>query len=547
MTLLSNGRIHTMDAAGSVVDALVIRDGRVAFAGRRADVNPAAREPVVDLGGRTVLPGLVDGHGHLMLLARARLELDLAAARSEDEIAGMVARAAAGRRPGEWIAGRGWDQTRWPGQAFPSRASLDRAAPGHPVALVRVDGHATWASGAALERAGITRRSTDPAGGLIARDAGGEPTGLLIDLAQDLIRGLVPPPSEERFDAAVEAVIAECLAKGLTGAHEPGLDLAAVGSYTRLIGRGRFPFRVFAALSGKKAWGQYRERGGPESVGDGQLTVGAIKLWLDGALGSRGAALHAPYCDDPKNTGLVLVPPDEVLRLTREAASRGFHVWVHAIGDRANTLVLDVFEQLLGEGGPPPHLRVEHAQILTPADIPRFARLGVVPSMQPTHCTSDMRWAEERLGPERLVGAYAWRSVLDAGSYVAGGSDFPVEDANPFHGLHAAVTRAPRDGDDPGWQPDQRMTREEAVRSFTIWNARSIGREAELGSLEPGKRADLIALSEDVFACPAPRIAAIRPLLTMVGGAVAHADQELAASLPSSVSSSARSTSDTSA
>ena len=547
MTLLTNGRIHTMDAAGSVVDALVIRDGRVAFAGGRADVNPAAGEPVVDLGDRTVLPGLVDGHGHLMLLARARLELDLAAARSEEDIAAMVARAAAGLRPGEWIAGRGWDQTRWPGQAFPSRASLDRAAPGHPVALVRVDGHATWASGAALERAGITRQAINPAGGLIVRDARGEPTGLLIDLAQDLIRGLVPPPSEERFDAAVEAVIAECLAKGLVGAHEPGLDLSAVASYTRLIGRGRFPFRVFAALSGKKAWGQYRERGGPQSVGDGQLTVGAIKLWLDGALGSRGAALHAPYCDDPKNTGLVLVPPDEVLRLTREAAARGFHVWVHAIGDRANTLVLDVFERALATTDRRPHLRIEHAQILTPADIPRFARLGVVPSMQPTHCTSDMRWAGERLGPERLVGAYAWRSVLDAGSYVAGGSDFPVEDANPFHGLHAAVTRAPREGGDPGWQPEQRMTRDEAVRSFTIWNARSIGREAEMGSLEPGKRADLIALSEDVFACPAPRIAAIRPLLTMVGGAVAHADQELAASLPSSASRSVRSTSDTSA
>jgi predicted amidohydrolase YtcJ len=545
--LLTNGRIHTMDAAGSIVDSLVIRDGRVAFAGRRGDVNPAAREPTLDLGGRAVLPGLVDGHGHLMLLARARLELDLTTADSEEEVARMVAAAAAPLRPGEWIGGRGWDQTRWPGQRFPTRASLDRAAPGHPVALVRVDGHATWASGAALARADITRHTTDPAGGRVVKDERGEPTGLLIDLAQDLIRSLVPPPSRERFDEAVEAVIAECLAKGLTGAHEPGLDLAAVASYTRLIGRGRFPFRVFAAVSGKKAWSEYRERGAPESVGDGHLTVGAVKLWLDGALGSRGAALHAPYCDDPANTGLVLVPPDEVERLAREAAARGFHVWVHAIGDRANTLVLDVFEKVRA-GGPQSPLRVEHAQILAPVDIPRFARLGVVPSMQPTHCTSDMRWAGERLGPERLAGAYAWRSVLDSGAYIAGGSDFPVEDANPFHGLHAAVTRRPRAGEDPRWQPAQRMTREEAVRSFTIWNARSIGLEADQGSLEVGKRADLIALSDDVFTCREEQIAGLAPVLTMVGGVVVHRDdQDLGASRSASRASSAGSTSDTSA
>ena len=518
--LLTSGRIHTMDAAGSIVDSLVIRDGRVAFAGRRGDINPGPNETTLDLGGRTVLPGLVDGHGHLMLLARARLELNLASAGSEEEIAGMVGAAAARLRPGEWIAGRGWDQTRWPGQRFPTRASLDRAAPGHPVALVRVDGHATWASGAALARGDITRHTTDPQGGRVEKDERGEPTGLLIDLAQDLIRSLVPPPSNERFDEAVEAVIAECLAKGLTGVHEPGLDLAAVASYTRLIGRGRFPFRVFAALSGKTAWGRYRERGAPESIGDGRLTVGAVKLWLDGALGSRGAALHAPYCDDPANTGLVLVPPEDVERLTREATGRGFHVWVHAIGDRANTLVLDIFEKVLAAGGPQPRLRVEHAQILAPADIPRFARFGVVPSMQPTHCTSDMRWAGDRLGPERLEGAYAWRSVLDSGAYIAGGSDFPVEDANPFHGIHAAVTRRPRDGDDPGWQPSQRMTREEAVRSFTIWNARSIGRETDQGSLEPGRRADLIALSNDVFTCAEEKIAGITPTLTMVDGEI---------------------------
>lgn len=518
--LLTNGRIHAMDAAGSIVDSLVIRHGRVAFAGRRGDISPDPGETTVDLGGRTVLPGLVDGHGHLMLLAKARLELNLASAASEEAIAAMVGAAAACLRPGEWTTGRGWDESRWRGQRVPTRASLDRAAPGYPVALVRVDGHATWASSAALARAGITRHTVDPPGGRVEKAPNGEPTGLLIDLAQDLVRALVPPPAEARFDQAVEAAIAECLAKGLTGVHEPGLDLAAVASYTRLIGRGRFPLRVFAALSGRKAWSEYRERGAPDSIGDGRLTVGAVKLWLDGALGSRGAALHAPYCDDPGNTGLVLVPPEEVERITREATDRGFQVWAHAIGDRANALALDVFEKVLAAGGPRPRLRVEHAQILAQADIPRFARLGIVPSMQPTHCTSDMRWAQDRLGPERLAGAYAWRSVLDSGSYIAGGSDFPVEDANPFHGIHAAVTRRPREGSDPRWQPEQRMTRDEAVRSFTCWNARSIGREADHGSLELGRRADLIGLSDDVFTCTEARIADIKPTWTMIDGEV---------------------------
>jgi predicted amidohydrolase YtcJ len=259
-------------------------------------------------------------------------------------------------------------------------------------------------------------------------------------------------------------------------------------------------------------------------MGDGRVVVGAIKLWLDGALGSRGAALHAPYCDDPGNTGLILVPPEEVERWTLEALARGFQMCVHAIGDRANTLALDAFARALSAAAPAERadhrLRVEHAQILAQADIPRFARLGVIPSMQPTHCTSDMRWAEARLGPERLAGAYAWRSLLAAGSVIAGGSDFPVEDANPFHGIYAAVARRPLSGDDPPWQPRQRMTRMEAVRAFTAWNAHASRRESELGSLEPGKRADLIVLSDDVFTCPEARIADIVPDLTMVDGEV---------------------------
>jgi len=507
--LLENGRIHTMDARATIVDTLVVRDGRIAFAGRRPDVNPGVGEDVIDLGGRAVLPGLIDAHAHLMGLARARLELRVAHRASEDDAASVVARAANTTASGEWLIGRGWDQTLWPGQQFPSRASLDRAAPAHPVALTRIDGHAIWASSAALRAAGIDRHTGDPAGGLVVKDAGGEPTGLLVDTAQELLRAVIPAWSDERFEGAVIDAIAECVAKGLTGIHEMGVDLTTLGAYRRLVERGRFALRSYVALSGRKAWAEYRERG-RETIGDGRLVVGALKLWLDGALGSRGAALHSPYCDVPASCGLLLIPPEELLRLLGEARDAGFQACVHAIGDRANTLALDAMEKT-GVAGR--RFRIEHAQVLTAADVPRFARLGVIPSMQQTHCTSDMRWAGERLGADRLPGAYAWRSLLETGTIIAGGSDFPVEDANPFHGLQAAVTR-------DGWQPEQRMTRLEAVRSFTSWSAWAAGQEADLGSLERGKRADLVVLSDDVMTCDAARIKAITPALTMVSGEV---------------------------
>ena len=512
--LLSRGRIHTMDAGASVVDTLVVRDGRIAFAGRRAEVNPSPGEREVDLGGRAVFPGLIDAHAHLMLLAKGRLELRMAHLPSESAAAEIVAGAAASATPGDWLTGRGWDQTLWPGQAFPSRASLDRVAPANPVALVRVDGHAIWANSAALRLAGVDRHTGNPAGGLVAKDADGEPSGLLVDTAQELMRAVIPAPSETRVESALADAIAECLGKGLTGIHEMGADLASLATYRRLVERGRFPFRNYVAVSGKKAWAEYRGRG-RETIGDGRIVVGALKLWLDGALGSRGAALHSPYCDDPCNRGLVLIPPDELERVLGEARAAGFQACVHAIGDRANTLALDAMEKV-GVAGR--RFRVEHAQILTAADIPRFAALGVIPSMQATHCTSDMRWAGDRLGPERLDGAYAWRSLLATGTIIAGGSDFPVEDPNPFHGLHAAVTRRPLEGADPGWQPAQRMTRPEAVRSFTSWAAWSSGQEADLGSLEPGKRADLVVLSDDPLTCEDARIKDIVPLMTMVGG-----------------------------
>jgi hypothetical protein len=392
-------------------------------------------------------------------------------------------------------------------------------------------------NGAALRAARITADTAAPPGGRIGRDARGEPDGLLIDTAQDLIRRVLPPADPERFEGAVREAIAGCLAVGLTGLHEMGVDLGILATYRRLVERDRFPFRNHAAVwrTAEASWAHYRERG-PETVGDGRLRVGAVKLVADGALGSRGAALHAPYCDDPDdvtNRGLLLLDRETVETQTREALRAGFQVCVHAIGDRANTLVLDAFEAVR-RAGPPPTLplRVEHAQILTTADVGRFRTLGVVPSMQPTHCTSDMPWAPARLGPERLGGAYAWRALLDTGVPIAGGSDFPVEDPNPFLGLHAAVTRRPppepgRAGGaapDPGWQPAQRMTRAEALRAFTTWAAAAIGQGDVLGRLAAGAWADLVVLPDDPLTCDVDGLARLRPDAVLVAGAIVHGD-----------------------
>jgi len=461
------------------------------------------------------------------------MALDVAGLTSEAACAAEVAARAARARPDEWLGGRGWDENRWPAARFPTRASLDRAAPRHPVALVRIDGHAIWANSAALRAAGIERHTPDPPGGRIERDASGEPTGVLVDAAQELIRRIEPRPGAVQMEEAVRGAIVDCLAVGLTGVHEMGADLDALAAYRRLVAAGQFPFRNHVALKGADpaAW-QAALEGSPEVVGDGRLVVGAVKLMADGALGSRGAAMHAPYCDDPANRGLLLLPPDELEGRARTAAERGFQVCVHAIGDRANTLVLDALEAVLqgrssraggrlaAVPGVDPRHRVEHAQILADSDIPRFRALGVLPSMQPTHCTSDMPWADARLGADRLPGAYAWRSVLRTGSIIAGGSDFPVELPNPFHGIHAAITRRPLAGPDPGWQPEQRMTRGEAVRAFTAWNAYAAHREAELGTLEPGKWADLVVCSADVFTCSEMDIARIEPVLTLIAGEI---------------------------
>ncbi|HLZ68889.1 MAG TPA: amidohydrolase [Dehalococcoidia bacterium] len=509
-----NCRIYTQARAGTLAAAMSAEGGRFTAVGAADELPPRGDE--IDLRGRTVLPGLIDAHAHLRNLAESRLNVDLSGAASAEDAASRAAARAAERPHGAWVTGRGWDQTTWPGGAFPTIAALDHLTLHNPVALTRVDGHALWVNSPALKAAGIDDGTPDPPGGRILRDAGGHASGVLIDQAMGLVRELIPPLGDDDLGVAVEAAVQECLRFGLTGVHEMGVDERTIATYQGLIDAGRFPLRVLGAINGPgKTWQAWRERG-PERRYRDRLSISAIKLYADGALGSRGAALLSPYSDDPENSGLELASSADLERWASDAIQHGFQVCTHAIGDRANRSVLDAYERALA-GDRDKRPRVEHAQILAPAEIPRFRRLGAIPSMQQTHCTSDSAWADKRLG-NRVTGAYAWRSLLDSGVTIAGGSDFPVESPNPLLGIAAGVTRSRPGGPLQPWRPEQCMTRAEAVLSFTRWAAYAGFDEDVAGAIEPGKYADFVVLDRDIYTCPPEQIAQARVLLTVVGG-----------------------------
>ena len=527
--LLVNGDIYTLDDRTPRATALAIRGDRIVAVGRDADIRSRFRaEQVIDLGGKPVYPGFIDAHAHMESLGAALMNLDVAGAPSEEAAAQVVARAAADTAAGVWIRGRGWDQNRWPGKAFPTRASLDRAAPAVPVILTRVDGHALWLNSRALAAAGIGRGTPDPPGGRIVRDAAGEPTGVVVDNAIDIVVAAVPPPTMAERTEAVRRAVRTCVAAGLTEVHDMGVDSGGLAVYRSLIASHDFPFRVYAAVLGSSAetWNAAREAGPVVDAGGGRLTVRAVKFYADGALGSRGAALIEPYSDDPGNRGLTLTSRDSLERAALEAIDAGFQVCTHAIGDRANAFVLDAYDSALarrGRRGEDVRFRVEHAQVIAPGDISRFHALGVIPSMQPTHCTSDMGWAPARLGPERLGGAYAWHSLLATGCIIPGGSDFPVESPNPLLGFYAAITRQDASGSPPGgWHPSERMTRTEALKSFTIWGAYAAFQENEKGTLEPGKWADIVVLTDDIMTIDPPKILTAGVVMTIIGGEVVY-------------------------
>jgi predicted amidohydrolase YtcJ len=527
--ILTSGRIYTVDNARPKASALAVRGGRVLFVGSDAEARvlagPSTR--VIDLHGATVVPGIVDAHAHLLGLGNTLERVNVAGSTSYEEVIGRVKAWAKDVKPGEWIEGRGWDQNRWPTREFPTHESLSLAFPNNPVVLFRIDGHALLANAKAMKVAHVTSATTDPSGGRIVRLASGAPSGVFVDNAMGLMEPAIPVATRAEQRQAILAAIAEANRWGLTGVHDPGENPETIGIYEELAKAGNYSLRNYVMLSDPGEPGSvaalrnpYIERGPQSALYDGHLWIRAIKLYADGALGSRGAALLAPYSDEPGNSGLLVSRPDHIRAWAEAALRRGFQVNVHAIGDRGNRIVLDAFDSALKKIPKADHrFRIEHAQVLSPDDIPRFAKLGVIPSMQATHQTSDMRWAQARLGPERIRGAYAWRSLLNTGVVIPNGTDFPVEEVNPLLTFHAAVTRQdPSNLPAGGWYPEQKMTREEALQSMTIWPAYAGFQESILGSLSPGKYADFVVLDRDIMQIPDTEILGTRVISTWIGG-----------------------------
>ena len=475
---------------------------------------------LIDGEGQTLIPGLIDAHGHILSYGLSLLRVDLAGTETEQEAVQRVVEFAENSEQLEWIQGRGWNQVLWDSNEFPSAVSLDAALLDKPVWLSRVDGHAGWANSAAMELAGVDRRSEDPDGGQIIRDENGNPTGVFIDNAMALIRSQIPAISMEEQKFALRTAMLELAKQGLTSVHDAGAGSSTIEAYKQLLDDGPLPIRVNVMLSAGDSFYEQRLNEGHYRSADDTLTMNSVKIAADGALGSRGAAMIDDYSDQSGHTGLLLHNPERLEYFMRAAMNAGFQVNTHAIGDNANKVVLDNYEQLIAEtNSRAMRHRVEHAQILRYEDILRFAELGVIPSMQATHATSDKNMAVDRIGDVRIQGAYAWRKLIDAGALIANGSDFPVESPNPFFGLHAAITRQDKSNQPPsGWFPEEKMTALEAFASFTIDAAYSGHQENLLGTLEPGKKADFIILDRDIFAIDESEIWQIEVEQTWVNG-----------------------------
>lgn len=537
-TVYFNARVYTADRAMPTAEAFAVRGNTIVAVGSRAHVEASLLKasPVagdthsIDLSGKVVLPGLIDAHGHMRGLGALQTGvLDLTGTTSYEQVITLVKERAAETPKGEWILGRNWDNESWPDKAMPSHEQLSEAVPDNPVWLSRVDGHAALANRAAMDAADVSPESKDPTGGELLREQSGDLTGVLIDTALDLVNKAVPASARGDGETMLLAAQEACLTAGLTGVHDMGVHPRTAALYRSLDEAGTLKIRIHAACPAEFAVRHFENN---EPYRSDRFNYAATKVYIDGAMGSRGAWMLGPYADRPvyetgerageAYTGLAVREPGFIEMISSHGLEHGYQVCTHAIGDRGNRETLDAYERASLSTGKPladARFRVEHAQLISPADIPRFAALGVIASMQPTHCTSDMRWVETRVGAERAKGAYAWKSLLESGAVLAGGSDFPVESHNPFFGFYAAVTRQNQAGSpEGGWFPGERMTRDQALRSMTVSAAYAAFMEDLTGSITPGKRADYIIIDRDIMTCEAREIPTTRVLETVIDG-----------------------------
>ncbi len=538
--VLKNGKIVTVDDSVPEAQALAVRESKIIAVGsdRQIEAYIGAETQVIDLDGKLAIPGFIDSHAHFTSIGRSKLSLDLTKVKNWDEIIALVKEAAQNARPGEWILGRGWHQEKWDRipepniDGLPYHYGLSKVSPDNPVLLTHASGHSSYANAKAMELGGVTKETPDPPGGEIVRDSGGNPIGVFRETAQNLVSRAMahymdertPDQVDEERRKVVELAIQECLSKGITSLHDAGSSFDTIDLFKEFVDQGKMGLRLYVMINSsndqiRERLSQYRIIG----MGDNHLTVRSIKRLIDGALGAHGAWLLESYADLPASTGLNTTPVDYIRETAKIAIENDFQLNIHAIGDRANREVLNIYEEAFNDHPEKTNLRwrIEHSQHLSPDDIPRFGQLGVIASMQGIHCTSDGPWVLKRLGEKRAEeGAYVWQKLMKTGAVICNGTDAPVEDVNPIPCFYATVTRKCWDG--TLFFPEQRMSREEALRSYTLNGAFASFQEDILGSLTPGKLADITVLSKDIMTVPDEEIPAAEVLYTIVGGKVAY-------------------------